>query len=76
MRRLSLKSTLFGVDPGSSGAGLVSSDKKTAVFGRFHLSSGGGGGRTHEQHSWTDLQSASFDHLDTPPAQRLIRHTP
>ena len=30
-------------------------------------SGGRGGGRTHERYNRTDLQSASFDHLDTLP---------
>lgn len=37
-------------------------------FGRPNARNGGrGGGRTHERYNRTDLQSASFDHLDTLP---------
>ena len=37
-------------------------------FGRPNARNDGrGGGRTHERYNRTDLQSASFDHLDTLP---------
>ena len=44
---------------------------KNFVFGEIHFSGGGGAIRTLERETLTDLQSASFSHLDTPPKSHI-----